>query len=125
MGKRVDTKLRAALLLAGHTPECRSNRRRRDCGKPREPGERGFGGDSPLSQPQLLFSVFMSGASAPHLSWVAPVFFPTLPPTLPHRLPLWFPTHSLPYFSPTPSGVSGILPSARGRFANDRMPDLF
>lgn len=97
VGERVDTKLRAALLLAGHTPECRSNRRRRDCGKPREAGKRRVVGVPPLSQPQLLFSVFMSGASAPHLSWVAPVFSPTPPP----HCHIAFPCGSPLIFSPT------------------------
>lgn len=100
VGDRVDTKLRAALLLAGHTPECRSNRRRRDCGKPKEPGKRGWGWVPPLSQPQLLCSVFMFGASVPHLSWVAPVFSPTTPPHCHIAFPCGSPLILSPTFHP-------------------------
>lgn len=112
------------LWLAGHTPECRSNRRRRDCGKPREPGRWCGGGGggfhrclgcSGFSQ---CFSVSQLGG--PGLSSL------TSPPHCHIAFPCgFFPTRSLPYFSPTPSGVSSVLPSARGTFANDRMPDSF
>lgn len=118
-----------SLPLASHTPECGSEQRWRECGKPKEPvgrGTWGGGGGLPsivVSVTVAFLSVFVPDGFAPQFSWIAPHSLPPITPSLPHWLSCGFPL-VLPVPLTTPFWVSSILPSAWGTFANDRMSEL-
>lgn len=95
-------------------------------GNPEYPGFGGEGYSTVVSTAVAFLGVLCPVLLLP-ISAGWPQFFspPSSPPHCHIAFPCGFLLNSLPYFSPTPSGASGILPSARRTFANDRMPDLF